>query len=69
MGKTWKSQALNFIEGLWHEGRLYALYWDFDYTGKWLAKSQPQLKFGLNMVIYGLLREGGIMQEEIVNMK
>lgn len=62
-GKTYISQDENYIEGLWQGNRLYALYWDHDYTQKWIEKSQPHLKFGVNMVIYGLLREGGILHK------
>jgi len=60
-GKTWTSLDENYIEGLWRGNRLHALYWDHDYTQKWVEKSAPHLKFGVNMVIYGLLREGGIL--------
>ena len=51
-----------FLEGVWLDGRLVAVYSNKGYALKWkdLANNRPQLKMGVNMVVFALEQSGGI---------
>jgi hypothetical protein len=66
-----------FLEGIFLEGRLVAVYSDKGYSEKWRQPfrryqiddeqlwerhTTPQLKMGVNLVVYALTREGGMTQ-------
>ncbi|MCE5250048.1 DUF4159 domain-containing protein [bacterium] len=48
-----------FLSGVWANGRLVAILSNRGYTVRWSSddSNQPQLRFGINMVIYALTRE------------
>ena len=54
------------IEGVWYKNRLTAVYSNMGYTRKWNNDTGniPQLKFGVNMIIFSLVREGSIARQD-----
>ncbi len=56
-----------FLEGIWLDGRLVAVYSDKGYSGKWtlLNNNEPHLKFGVNLVVYALTQEGGMTKNNM----
>ena len=54
------------IEGIWYKDRLTAVYSNMGYTRKWNVDrgNIPQLKFGVNMIIFSLIREGSIARQD-----
>ncbi len=57
------TKAAPYLEGIWLYGRLVAIYSDKGYAHKWneLSDNIPQLKLAVNMVVFALLQEGGMM--------
>jgi len=53
----------HYLVGLWIGERLAAVYSDFGYGYRWIdpVVSQPQVKFGVNLVVFAVLQEGGVM--------
>ena len=51
-----------FLEGIWLDNRLVAVYSGKGYALKWkdFTNNEPQLKMGVNMVVFALIQEGGI---------
>ncbi|MBT4482269.1 MAG: DUF4159 domain-containing protein [Candidatus Latescibacteria bacterium] len=60
------TNPLSPLEGIWIGNRLVAIYSDKGYCYRWAetGKNQPQLKFGVNMVVYALLQESGILNKK-----
>lgn len=56
-----------YLEGIWLEERLVAIYSDKGYAIKWaqLTKNEPQLKMGVNFVVFALTQQGGISQQKM----
>jgi hypothetical protein len=56
-----------YLEGIYLDGRLVALYSDKAYGKMWQGQSrdQPQLRIGINLVVYALTQEGSIAQQQI----
>jgi len=56
-----------YLEGIWINERLVAIYSDKGYAKKWAATSnnEPQLRMGVNMVVYALTQEGSIAQQKM----
>jgi hypothetical protein len=50
------------LEGVFLDGKLVAVYSNKGYTLKWreFTNNEPQLKMGVNLVVYALTREGGM---------
>ena len=59
------SKQVHYLEGIWIDGRLAAVYSDKGYSCKWNApgNNEPQLRMGVNLVVYALTQEGGIAQK------
>jgi hypothetical protein len=59
-----RKRPILYLEGIYHHGRLAGVYSDKGYTRKWLKYENniPQLKMGVNLVVYALTREGGMTQ-------
>jgi len=56
-----------YLEGVFLDGGLVAVYSGKGYGVRWaqmvyFGKNDPQLKFGVNLVVYALTREGGITE-------
>ena len=51
------------LEGIWLDNRMVAIFSNNGYCFRWKALSGNgvQLKLGVNLIIYSLLREGGIL--------
>ena len=70
-GTTARSQALTkpvlYLEGIWLENRLVAVYSDKGYGLKWaqMTQNEPKLKMGVNMVVFALTQAGGIAQQKM----
>jgi len=64
--KSMSKQVL-YLEGIWIDDRLVAIYSDKGYAQKWAATSnnEPQLRIGVNMVVYALTQEGSIAQQKM----
>ncbi|MFC1541088.1 DUF4159 domain-containing protein [Candidatus Latescibacterota bacterium] len=56
-----------FLEGIWIADKLVAVYSDKGYAIKWSAttNNDPQLRMGVNMVVYALTQEGSIAQQKM----
>ena len=56
------SPARHYLEGVYYKGRLAAVYSDKGYVVKWAQDSDndPQLKMGVNLIIYALTQDGSI---------
>jgi len=63
---TMAKQVL-YLEGIWLEDRLVAIYSDKGYAKKWAetTNNEPQLKMGVNMVVFALTQEGSIAQQKM----
>jgi len=55
------------LEGVFLGDRLVALYSDRGYVHKWAENygNEPQLRFGINVVVFALTQEGSIAQQQI----
>ena len=56
-----------YLEGITVEERLVAIYSDKGYANKWADtyNNEPQLKMGVNMVVFALTQEGSIAQQKM----
>jgi len=61
------SKAVLYLEGVWLADRLVAVYSDKGYGAKWVLTSnnEPQLRMGVNMVVFALTQEGSIAQQKM----
>jgi len=61
------SKPIIYLEGIWLEERLVAVYSDKGYCWKWvlLTGNEPQLKMGVNFVVFALTQAGGIAQQKM----
>ncbi|MBT4484591.1 MAG: DUF4159 domain-containing protein [Candidatus Latescibacteria bacterium] len=55
------NKTIHYLEGVWYKGRLAAVYSDKGYIVKWtdLTNNFPQLKMGINMIVYSLIQDVG----------
>jgi len=63
------SRPMHYLEGIWFKGRFVAIYSDKGYSQKWRlhstipsANNVPQLKMGVNMVVFALTQKDGIAE-------
>lgn len=56
-------QEKKALQGIWIGKRLAAVYSDFGHGYRWVTpdRSEPQVKLGVNLVVYALLQENGMM--------
>ena len=56
-----------YLEGVFLDDRLVAMYSDKGYVHTWARNygNEPQLRFGINAVIFALTQEGSIAQQQI----
>ena len=61
------AKAVLYLEGIWLDERLVAIYSDKGYGRKWklLVNNEPQLKMGVNFVVFALTQSGGIAQQKM----
>ena len=61
------SKQVLYLEGIWIDDRLVAVYSDKGYAAKWAENSnnEPQLKMGVNMVVFALTQDGSIAQQRM----
>ncbi|MCE5252360.1 DUF4159 domain-containing protein [bacterium] len=61
------AKAVHYLEGIWLDERLVAIYSDKGYAKKWkeLSNNEPQLKIGVNFVVFALTQAGGIAQQKM----
>jgi hypothetical protein len=61
------SHPVNFLEGIYLRDRLVAIYSDKGYGAYWEAEyeNEPQLKMGVNFVVFALTQKGSIAQQQI----
>ncbi|MFC1651261.1 DUF4159 domain-containing protein, partial [Candidatus Latescibacterota bacterium] len=61
------SKQVLYLEGVWLDDRLVAIYSDKGYALKWKdpSNNEPQLRMGVNMVVYALTQEGSIAQQKM----
>ena len=64
---TTMAKQVLYLEGIWLEDRLVAIYSDKGYADKWAdnTNNEPQLRIGVNMVVYALTQEGSIAQQKM----
>ena len=65
--KVTMSKQVLYLEGITIDDRLVAIYSDKGYARKWeeTSNNEPQLKIGVNMVVYALTQEGSIAQQKM----
>lgn len=62
------SKQVMFLDGIWLDDRLVAVYSNKAYGKKWADTSRnnaPQLKMGVNMVVFALTQEGSLAQQKM----
>lgn len=61
------SKPVLYLEGITIDNRLVAIYSDKGYAIKWsqMTLNDPQLKMGVNMVVFALTQAGGIAQQKM----
>jgi hypothetical protein len=61
------SKPVYYLEGVWIDNRLVVIYSDKGYAHKWKEPDNniPQLKMGVNMVVFALTQEGGITRRSM----
>jgi len=61
------AKAVHYLEGIWLDERVVAVYSDKGYCWKWkdLTNNEPQLKMGVNFVVFALTQAGGIAQQKM----
>ena len=64
---SYMPEPVNYLEGIWLGSRLVAIYSDKGYARKWkdYSNNEPQLKMGVNIVVYALTQRGGIAQQKM----
>ena len=64
---SFMTKQVYYLEGIWVGNRLVAIYSDKGYVGKWkdYFNNEPQLKMGVNIVVYALTQRGGIAQQKM----
>jgi len=65
--RTTMSKQVLYLEGITLSDRLIAIYSDKGYAKKWAdtSNNEPQLKIGVNMVVFALTQEGSIAQQKM----
>jgi hypothetical protein len=65
--RTTMSKQVLYLEGITVSERLVAIYSDKGYAIKWAAdgNNEPQLRMGVNMVVFALTQEGSIAQQKM----
>jgi len=65
--RTTMSKQVLYLEGITLNDRLVAIYSDKGYAQKWASTSnnEPQLRIGVNMVVFALTQEGSIAQQKM----
>ena len=56
-------KEVNYIDGITMNGRLVGICSSKHYLSKWIERSDPQLKFGINAIVFALTRKGGIARK------
>ncbi|MDP2981996.1 MAG: DUF4159 domain-containing protein [Candidatus Latescibacter sp.] len=61
------SKPVLYLEGITIDNRLVAIYSDKGYAFKWkdVTNNDPQLKMGVNMIVFALTQAGGIAQQKM----
>ncbi len=64
---TFMASQVFYLEGIWLGERLAAVYSDKGYCWNWvkLTDNEPQLKMGVNFVVFALTQAGGIAQQKM----
>ncbi|MFC1606729.1 DUF4159 domain-containing protein [Candidatus Latescibacterota bacterium] len=64
---SYMTKRVSYLEGIWLDDRLVAIYSDKGYATKWkdYTNNDPQLKMGVNMVVYALTQRGGIARQKM----
>ncbi len=67
LNKATLPKQVLYLEGVWIDERLVAIYSDKGYAQKRAATSnnEPQLRMGVNMVLYALTQDGSIAQQKM----
>jgi len=60
---------ISYLEGIWYKGRLAGVYSGKGYIVKWQENenNEPQLKIGINMVVYSLLQQNSIALQRYIS--
>ncbi len=63
----YQPDEVQFLEGVFIDGRLVAVYSDMGYGSIWQDEfeNEPQLRMGVNLVVFALTQEGSIAQQQI----
>ncbi len=63
----YQPDEVGFLEGVFVDGRLVAVYSDMGYGSIWQDEfeNEPQLRMGVNLVVFALTQEGSIAQQQI----
>lgn len=63
----YQPNQVEFLEGIFLDGRLVAVYSDMGYGSVWEEEfeNEPQLRLGINLVVFALTQKGSIAQQQI----
>ena len=66
-GRVRLNERVIYLEGITVSDRLVAIYSDKGYALRWVDNfnNEPQLKIGVNMVVFALTQEGSIAQQKM----
>jgi len=58
-----QTRPVHYLEGIWLGDRLVAVLSNKGYVVKWndMTDNEPQLKMGVNMIVFALTQPGGVM--------
>jgi hypothetical protein len=61
------SYPIPYIEGIYYQGRMVGIYSNKGWGNSWYPGSEaaPQMKIGVNMVVYAMKRQGGLNVRKI----
>ena len=62
-------EQILYLEGIWYKERLAGIYSGKGYIVKWQENenNEPQLKMGINMLVYSLLQENSIALQKYIS--
>lgn len=58
-----RSEYSPYLEGVYYNGRLVAVYSDKGYMSSWSGNKDSYIKLGVNMIVFAMIQEGSIAEQ------
>ncbi len=58
-----RSEYSPYLEGVYYNGRLVAVYSDKGYMSSWSGNNDSYVKLGVNMIVFAMIQEGSIAEQ------